>query len=552
MTTLASRYKDLNGAPQGAISSGMELATLLASIGTEKSELILNRNVVVTTNTVIPATLSVKVINGSTITISSGQTLTINGKFEANANEIFNSTGNVVFTYGAEVYPEWWGADRTGVSDSQPAFNKMFTTFKTGTVKLDGKYTFLSTLTVTGALGLKIVGTGSFLDDSGSTANNCELNFDAVPATFSALAFTTFNGLMLEDFFISFDSANVGGGSALSLQGGLNFKIEGINISITRGNQGNGIALGNGSGGTAAFMGLISKCRVTNFGNGVTFGSFGENTSLTFQNCYGGKGYYYIYKTQYSSLINCASDASAFNVLDNTGYGYVIDNSNTISLVNCGAEGCGRSAFHVQNLSNNIVFIGPYSAINNQSDQTQGDVISFDSTAGFLRSIEVHTSKSVVPFTGTTSNISEVGNQTELTINGYSFISLPLGVSGTTIWEHALLTINGNPEVMTFTPTLIGWTNSAAPTVTGSYIKNDRLVNFTVVVTPAVAGTVSATLGASTISLPFDIVVPSVCSQITNTTSNGSCLLSNVGSLIYVQTTGVTPNSVVITGSFMQ
>ena len=190
-----------------------------------------------------------------------------------------------------------------------------------------------------------------------------------------------------------------------------------------------------------------------------------------------------------------------------------------LSLINCGGEGNAKSAFHVQNLSNNIEFFGPYGAANNQTDQTQGDVISFDSTAGFLRSIEVHTPKSIVPMTGTTSNISETGNQTELTIYGYSYISLPLGVSGNTVWEHAFLTINGNPEVMTFTPTLVGWTNSGTPTVVGNYIKNDRLVNFTVTITPSSGGSVAATLGASKVTLPFDIVVDGICSQVTGTSS---------------------------------
>lgn len=124
MTTLSPRYKNLNGAPEGVLVDGMELSTLLTSIGSEVSELIINQNVTVSANTTIPSTLAVKVIKGSIISISAGVTLTINGPFEAGNYKIFsipqNSlgilfTGFVVFGLNSvvSVTPTWWGADNT-------------------------------------------------------------------------------------------------------------------------------------------------------------------------------------------------------------------------------------------------------------------------------------------------------------------------------------------------------------------------------------------------------------------------------------------------------
>ena len=121
MTTLSPRYKNLNGSPEGVLTAGMELSTLLSTIGSEVSELIINQNVTVSANTTIPSTLSVSVIHGSIINISAGVTLNINGFFDAGSYKVFNIpinsigngfTGSVVFGLGAVefVTPSWFGA----------------------------------------------------------------------------------------------------------------------------------------------------------------------------------------------------------------------------------------------------------------------------------------------------------------------------------------------------------------------------------------------------------------------------------------------------------
>jgi hypothetical protein len=121
MTTLAPRYRNLNGAPSGIPIAGMELSTLLTTIGSEVSELVVNVDMNVTANTVIPSTLALVVTNGAIITIASGRTLTINGSFQAGRYQVFSQaiTSGVVWGGGTvdTVYPEWWGAKTDGVTD---------------------------------------------------------------------------------------------------------------------------------------------------------------------------------------------------------------------------------------------------------------------------------------------------------------------------------------------------------------------------------------------------------------------------------------------------
>lgn len=117
------RYAQINGAPAGVLTPNMELSTLLSTIGSTTSELVINESVVVTTDTTIPATLSIRVTNGALITISSGKFLTINGSFTAGLYQVFAGTGIALFGNGSTdaVFSEWWGAISDGTTDCQPA-----------------------------------------------------------------------------------------------------------------------------------------------------------------------------------------------------------------------------------------------------------------------------------------------------------------------------------------------------------------------------------------------------------------------------------------------
>ena len=119
MTTLSPRYTDLNGSPEGVLTAGIELSTLLAQIGAEKSELVINQNVVITANTYLPATLNVRVINGSTISVADGVVVNFSATLQAGLYQVFNYTGSGTgqVNFGPSVpmvFPEWFVPDVTG------------------------------------------------------------------------------------------------------------------------------------------------------------------------------------------------------------------------------------------------------------------------------------------------------------------------------------------------------------------------------------------------------------------------------------------------------
>jgi len=143
-------------------SSYVSLATALTAIGSSDKTLVLDADVSITSDTVIPATTSVIVFKPCIITIATGMTLTINGSFDAGLYKIFNcvGTGQVVFTGIKEVYPDWW-LDNTspGTTDMTDAVIASINSISTygGTVYLQPKtylcsdVSLISNVNVTGS-----------------------------------------------------------------------------------------------------------------------------------------------------------------------------------------------------------------------------------------------------------------------------------------------------------------------------------------------------------------------------------------------------------------
>jgi len=102
------------------------LAAAVAAIGSTPATLHINTSEAVTSDLVIPSTLSVVMVRPGLITVSSGKTLTINSPFQTGLFQVFNGSGSVLFGKGsvAEVYPEWWGAVQYANGDSSAAFQK--------------------------------------------------------------------------------------------------------------------------------------------------------------------------------------------------------------------------------------------------------------------------------------------------------------------------------------------------------------------------------------------------------------------------------------------
>lgn len=113
------------------------LAAAVSAIGSNPATLYINRSEAVTSDLIIPATLSIVMVKPGLITVSSGRTLTINGPFEAGLFQVFAGSGTVTFGKMsiAEVYPEWWGAVLYTVDsaacDSSAAFQKAVNSGKT-------------------------------------------------------------------------------------------------------------------------------------------------------------------------------------------------------------------------------------------------------------------------------------------------------------------------------------------------------------------------------------------------------------------------------------
>lgn len=94
----------------------------------------------VTTNTTIPANITLRPRNGAVFAISAGVTLTINGYLEAGLYQIFSGDGIVNLGLGSveEVYSEWWGAVADNVTDCRTAIRAAIQCLETrggGTIK---------------------------------------------------------------------------------------------------------------------------------------------------------------------------------------------------------------------------------------------------------------------------------------------------------------------------------------------------------------------------------------------------------------------------------
>jgi hypothetical protein len=95
-----------------------DIADAVTTIGATEGTLLIPDSNVLGGDLIIPATLTLKIIQGGSIT-TTGHTLTINGPFEAGLDHVFVGTGTVVFGVNSakEAYPQWWGGTATYGTD---------------------------------------------------------------------------------------------------------------------------------------------------------------------------------------------------------------------------------------------------------------------------------------------------------------------------------------------------------------------------------------------------------------------------------------------------
>lgn len=114
---------------RGISSSEDTAAIIAASFGGAEGTLIIDADVILSTNVTLPSNVSVKPLKGSQF--SGAFTLTINGPFECGLYQCFASTVTVVFGKMSAEYllPQWWGAigNDSAVTDSATAIQSAVT-----------------------------------------------------------------------------------------------------------------------------------------------------------------------------------------------------------------------------------------------------------------------------------------------------------------------------------------------------------------------------------------------------------------------------------------
>ena len=141
---------------------GNDLATAITAIGATLVELVIDTPVTVSANATIPATMSVRVVRGGSITINNAITLTANGPFSAPIASVFTlvGTGSVVFGASAieAAYPQWWGAVGDGATNCTTAIQASMDAYKTVHL-IPGTYLITSALQFK-SNGIQIIGSG--------------------------------------------------------------------------------------------------------------------------------------------------------------------------------------------------------------------------------------------------------------------------------------------------------------------------------------------------------------------------------------------------------
>lgn len=149
------------------------LLAAIADIDTTPATLLISAGVTVAADLTIPATLTLKILQGGTITVNTGISLTT-GSPEAGLYQIFNCLGTGKVGFGAgkvlEIYPQWWGAKGNGTTDDTAAIQAAIdamplgvsinnSTKKTGKLVLpSGKYKISTSLKL--RAGMVLEGSG--------------------------------------------------------------------------------------------------------------------------------------------------------------------------------------------------------------------------------------------------------------------------------------------------------------------------------------------------------------------------------------------------------
>ena len=146
-------YPYYSAADQGLTGNSNTIKYLVDTIGaTNKATIYLRHNsggantdYTFSTAETIPSNITLKFEPGARLAIANGITVADQGGIDALPNQqIFSltGTGKVALSAVKDVYPEWWGADNTGVADSGTAITAAIASSTGITVHLNGTYTY--------------------------------------------------------------------------------------------------------------------------------------------------------------------------------------------------------------------------------------------------------------------------------------------------------------------------------------------------------------------------------------------------------------------------
>lgn len=114
------------------------LSAAIQSAAADSKTLFITTKQRITSNTTIPANISIVVLKGGSFDIASGKTLRILGPFQAGLFQVFTGSGTVTLSNAENFIPQWWGAKGDGVTDDyaglQAAINAKIAGGQTGRV----------------------------------------------------------------------------------------------------------------------------------------------------------------------------------------------------------------------------------------------------------------------------------------------------------------------------------------------------------------------------------------------------------------------------------
>lgn len=146
------------------------LAVVINALGARESTLTIFKQYAVTDDLTIPTNITLKFLQGGSVTITGGEVLTINGHVEAGLYQIFEGAGADEIVFGAgsvrELYPHWWGVLGNDADDTvafQAAIDSWEASNLRGIFKLPPGIYGLDPITINAPaiqLGMYILGSG--------------------------------------------------------------------------------------------------------------------------------------------------------------------------------------------------------------------------------------------------------------------------------------------------------------------------------------------------------------------------------------------------------